>query len=594
MGGKKSGHGRAQGKRHQGVGGGGADRSRQLHPSLRQNVRRDSGLPNLGTFSGKMERLLRKQQVKQNLRHPDHIEGAPEAKRRRLGGTNPDAPAPAQMAALVMDATRRGHEFVTKQDFVSGDGALQVNRSKEISKRRFWKEFQKVVSVSDVLLEVLDARDPLGGRLGDVERAIESAHAGKKQFVLVLNKVDLIPRENAERWLEYFRHEGMPVVAFSAAGGGKAAAHERSKTKDAEDPTRRCVEHMFEVLRRFQRAEGGGRRRITVGVIGYPNVGKSSIINALKRRSVVGVGNTAGFTTAAQEVHLQQHIKVMDCPGVVVGEGDDADVVLRNAMKVDQVVDPVRPVELIWDRCGAQRLSTSYQLPAAELHSFDAFVRVLGQKWGRLRRGGDAIAEDVCRQVLRDWNDGKIPFFTVPPSDRDALAGPGTMDPTAMEQDQETHILNAFSVQQAGAGFAALAPSRPQDIVYGIDDERLRGGRGRKRGAPGADATFDDEDEWEDMEEEGEEGGEVVMDEYDDRDELEQLARDVKEARRAEAQAEATARGRAAAAEGGEEEDDGMEEDERETKKKPRRKGSAAKLDKIRQRRILRAKRSAQ
>jgi len=545
-----------------------------------------------------MERLLRKQQDRQNLRRPENVEGAPDAKRRRLGGpSNPDAPAPVQMAALVMDATRRDHEFSTKQDFVAGSDGLQVNRSKELSKRKFWKEFQKVVGVSDVLLEVLDARDPLGGRLGDVERAIESAHGGKKQFVLVLNKVDLVPQENAERWLEYFRHENMPVVAFSAAAGGKAAAQERSKTKEAEDPSRRCVDHLFEVLRRFQRTEGGGRRRITVGVIGYPNVGKSSIINALKRQRVVGVGNQAGFTTAAQEVQLQQHVKVVDCPGVVVGEGDDAAVVLRNAMKVDQVADPVRPVELIWDRCGPQRLSKSYQLPVAELSCFDTFVRVLAQKWGRLRRGGDPITDDVCRQVLRDWNDGKIPFFTVPPSDRDGLAGPGTLDPTAMERDQETQILSAFSIAQPSTAFAALTPSRPQDLVYGIDDTRLLGGRGRKRGAPGAEKTFDEEDEWEDEEEE-EDDGEVVMNEYDDRDELEQLARDVAAARRAEMHAAATARGRAAAAEAPEEDEwmddgQGMEQDDvgGSKKKKPRKKGSAAKLEKIKQRRILRAKR---
>eukprot|EP00755_Sulcionema_specki_P012921 Sspe_Gene.52648::Locus_29153_Transcript_3_4_Confidence_0.400_Length_921::g.52648::m.52648/K14538/NUG1, GNL3; nuclear GTP-binding protein len=289
---KKGGHGRAQGKRNQPVGGGGSS-TRHGIPALRPTLKKDPGLPALEGFSQKMENAMNRQKRKQNL--------AINAAKKRKGDTGkpvpcntPDTPRDAklQMASLVMNAARQQHEFEARQDFLTegnvlaagdGGGDLAKNRSRENSRKRFWKEFQKVVSLSDVLLEVLDARDPLGCRLAEIEKAIDSQHNGEKKIVLVLNKVDLVPKENIQRWLEYFRVEGIPVVAFSAAAGGKAAAQETSTSKDNEDPTHRCVHHLFEVLRRFQRTEGGGRKRITVGVIGYPNVGKSSIINALKR-----------------------------------------------------------------------------------------------------------------------------------------------------------------------------------------------------------------------------------------------------------------------------------------------------------------------
>ncbi|KAJ9436479.1 Guanine nucleotide-binding protein-like 3-like protein [Diplonema papillatum] len=319
--GKKGGHGRAGGKRNEPRGGGGNAAAKRSLPELRESVgkRQDVGLPQLGKYSKKMEKVLQNQ-------HKRQFDSERPGKKRKVqeGDDGADAPMEtgdmkSQLALLMLAANSSKNEYEAKQEFVE-ENALEIaaasNRSRENSKRRFWKEFQKVVKVSDVLLEVLDARDPLGCRLSDVEKTIDSQYAGKKHFVLVLNKVDLVPKENVIKWLDYFRVEGIPIVAFSAAGGGKAAAQETSSSKDHTDPHHRCVHHLFDVLKKFQRTEAGGRRHITVGIIGFPNVGKSSVINALKRERVVGVGNTPGFTTTAQEVTLQGHVKVVDCPGM--------------------------------------------------------------------------------------------------------------------------------------------------------------------------------------------------------------------------------------------------------------------------------------
>jgi nuclear GTP-binding protein len=101
---------------------------------------------------------------------------------------------------------------------------------------------------------------------------------------------------------------------------------------------------------------------LTVGIIGYPNVGKSSLINSLKRSRACAVAAQPGKTRIIQEVMLDKGVKVLDCPGVVLEdfgahqEGEEerrrrlGEVMLRNCIKVEEIEDPIAPVEAILSR----------------------------------------------------------------------------------------------------------------------------------------------------------------------------------------------------------------------------------------------------
>ena len=96
---------------------------------------------------------------------------------------------------------------------------------------------------------------------------------------------------------------------------------------------------------------------------GFPNTGKSSIINSLKRSKSCNVGATPGVTKSMQEIQLDKHIKLLDSPGIVMASGSsDAHVILRNAVKVETLEDPVKPVEAILKRCNKQQVGGSYHL----------------------------------------------------------------------------------------------------------------------------------------------------------------------------------------------------------------------------------------
>ncbi|KAG0569973.1 hypothetical protein KC19_6G129400 [Ceratodon purpureus] len=334
------------------------------------------------------------------------------AAKRKMG--LPDDEGDADIRQLASNASRRNSEFdMSKKQKVESVGP------QEHSRRQFYKEFMKVVDASDVIIQVLDARDPLGSRCVDVERMVNKAR-GLKRIVLLLNKIDLVPREVAEQWLKYLREE-LPTVAFKCNTqqqrtnlGRKSFAKATENVDVLQGSDTLGAETLLQLLKNYCRNQKM-KTAITVGVVGFPNVGKSSLINSLKRTRVASVGSTPGVTKAMQEIHLDKNVKLLDCPGIVFAASGDneASATLRNCTKIEKLEDPATPVKEILRLCPAEKLTSIYKID--NFSNVDEFLMKVAMVRGKLKKGGVVDSQAAARIVLHDWNEGKIPYFTTPP-----------------------------------------------------------------------------------------------------------------------------------------------------------------------------------
>jgi nuclear GTP-binding protein len=150
-------------------------------------------------------------------------------------------------------------------------------------------------------------------------------------------------------------------------------------------------------------------------MVGYPNTGKSSIINTLRKKKVCVVAPIAGETKVWQYITLMKRIYMIDCPGIVPPNQDDTDedLLLRGSVRVENVEYPAQYIEAVLRRVQPRHLQRTY-----DIHDYEdgvMFLEQLCRKSGRLLKGGEADIDGAAKMVLNDWIRGKIPWFTPPP-----------------------------------------------------------------------------------------------------------------------------------------------------------------------------------
>ncbi|BBN02584.1 nuclear GTP-binding protein [Marchantia polymorpha subsp. ruderalis] len=260
--------------------------------------------------------------------------------------------------------------------------------------KRIWGELYKVIDSSDVVVEVLDARDPEGTRCRHLEKHLKT-NCKHKHLIFLLNKCDLVPSWVTKGWLHTLSRE-FPTLAFHASVTnpfGKGS--------------------LLSLLRQLSHLKTD-KQAISVGFVGYPNVGKSSVINTLRTKAVCKVAPIPGETKVWQYITLTKKIFLIDCPGVVYQSHDnETDIVLKGVVRVGNLADATEHIGEVLSRVKKDYLVRAYKVK--EWTSDEDFLTQLCKVTGKLLKGGEPDLNTAAKMVLFDWQRGRIPFFTPPP-----------------------------------------------------------------------------------------------------------------------------------------------------------------------------------
>ena len=274
--------------------------------------------------------------------------------------------------------------------------APEMKYMKAGQSKRIYNELLKVVDASDVLCEILDARDPLGTTCSYIENFIKK-NCPHKHIIYILNKCDLVPTYVTASYIKFLSKK-YPTIAFHA-----------SVTNPFGKPA------LFQLLRQFD-ALHKDKKNISVGFIGYPNVGKSSVINSLKKQNCCKAAPIPGETKVWQYVSLTKRIYLIDCPGVVYEEGQSQmDRVLKSVVRAEKIEEPMIFITGILERAKKEYLKKIYKIN--DWKDTEDFVKQCAKKYGKLLKGGEADYKATAKIILMDWQRGKIPYFVPPPKD---------------------------------------------------------------------------------------------------------------------------------------------------------------------------------
>ncbi|MBT5021638.1 GTPase [Candidatus Woesearchaeota archaeon] len=238
----------------------------------------------------------------------------------------------------------------------------------------FWNVVNKVIRDADILLEVLDARHVDESRNIEVEQKVQQA--GKK-LIYVINKCDLINKSRSEQ-----AKKGLNPCVFISA-------------KDHLGTTK-----LREMIMRV--AKG---KQVKVGVLGFPNTGKSSLINALKGSGAAKTSSQSGFTKGEQRVRASKRLILIDTPGVIpYRENADKKHVKISAIDFSRIKEPdIAAMNLIDELDGV--IEAHYGVEGVDS---EEIVEKIALKYRKLGKGGLPDLDVAGRMILRDWQIGKI------------------------------------------------------------------------------------------------------------------------------------------------------------------------------------------
>lgn len=265
----------------------------------------------------------------------------------------------------------------------------------------------------DIVIELLDARIPYSSQNPDIANI---TYAKKK--IIVLNKSDLSDENKNIQWLQYFRNKGIPVV-LTDSNSGKGIDN--------------CIKEIEKVMQDYlisQAEKGRIGRKIRAMILGIPNVGKSSFINRISKKTSAGVANRPGVTVSKQWIRINDKIELLDTPGVLWPKFENESIALNLAFTGTIKDNILEKIEIAYclikfliqdytdNLCQRYNITRGFiqnmlirDLPE-NVNIYEIMLEI-GRKRGCIISGGNIDEEKLARIILDDFRNGKLGRITL-------------------------------------------------------------------------------------------------------------------------------------------------------------------------------------
>ncbi|KAL8140907.1 hypothetical protein V2J09_006928 [Rumex salicifolius] len=358
-----------------------------------------------------------------------------------------------------------------------------------------WRQLWRVIERSDLLVTVVDARDPMFYRCPDLEAYVKEVDEHKRTLLL-MNKADLLPYDVRVKWATYFHDHGILSLFWSAKAAtatleGKNPTISREMESIPEDMNDMDVKiyGRDELLARLQSeaedivfmrtnatspktvSESSFRSSgaVTVGFVGYPNVGKSSTINALVGQKCTGVTSTPGKTKHFQTLIISDKLTLCDCPGLVFPSFTSSryEMIACGVLPIDRMTAHRDAVQVVANRVPRRALETVYKISLPKPKSYEPqtrppsaseLLRAYCASRGYVGSSGLPDETKAARQMLKDYVDGKLPHFELPPG-------------MSYEEEEENETTSESDESDAENSLADTdaSGSVPQNVMNDLD-----------------------------------------------------------------------------------------------------------------------------
>ncbi len=265
----------------------------------------------------------------------------------------------------------------------------------------------------DIVIELLDARIPISSQNPNIAEITKN-----KKKIIVLNKSDLADDNQNKKWIEYFKNKGITAVAVDSNSG-----------KGIENCIKEIENSMKQELE-IHAVKGRTGKRIKAMILGIPNVGKSSFINRIAKRTTANVGNKPGVTKQKQWIRINEKIELLDTPGVLWPKFESEEVALNlcftGSIKeeiLDKLEIAYKLTEFLLKNyknklCERYKISEDFikeTLAQEQPENYNIYEIMLeiGRKRGCIMSGGRVDEEKTARILLDEFKNGKLGKITI-------------------------------------------------------------------------------------------------------------------------------------------------------------------------------------